>query len=83
MVTWSKAMREQKLSEYKEELEFLEGKLETLAKEDLETRYNPAVNKPIVKDRALVIERIRTLKDLIELNTQILEGRHPSIEKPE
>jgi len=48
----------------------------------LETRYNPTVNKPILKDIALVIERNRTLKGLIKLNTEILDGRHPFNEKP-
>ena len=58
------------LVERKEELEFLEEKLKSLKRKDLETRYDQEVNLKITKELLKVDERINTLKSLIRSYTE-------------
>ena len=63
-------MYEEIIAERKEELEFLEEKLKSLKRKDLETRYDQEVNLKITKELLKVDERINTLKSLIRSYTE-------------
>lgn len=79
---WTRQMYERDLAEKKEELEFLEDKLKSLKRKDLETRYDREVNLKITKELLKVDERITTVKSLIKSTTEILEGRSNLVKYP-
>ena len=79
---WTRQMYERDLAEKKEELEFLEEKLKSLKRKDLETRYDREVNLKITKELLKVDERITTVKSLIKSTTEILEGRSNLVKYP-